>query len=149
MARRSDRMQRVQGCAESEERVRCRAMGEAERQLAEHLERLAELQGYCRDYAGRRPVGGTVSGAQWADFQTFLVRLDNAVATQAAEVGQARRKLDAHRQRWRIQRQKTESLARVVERYRDDEHRERDLQQQKLLDEQPAAPTPFDTPRDA
>jgi len=148
MARRSDRIRRVQGCAESEERVRCRAMGEAERQLALQLERLAELQGYCRDYAGRRPVGGTVSGAQWADFQTFLVRLDNAVATQVAEVGQARRNLDAHRQRWRIQRQKTESLARVAARYRDDEHRVRDRQQQKQLDEQPAGPTPFNTLQD-
>lgn len=139
MAKRSDRMQRVQGIAENEERKYCRAMGDAQRTLDEQQQRLADLRQYRDEYAARQPkaVSGAVSSVQWADFQNFLRRLDDAVHAQSQLVDGGKQNRDLHRQRWMIKRQKMESLQRVVDRYRSDEIRADEREQQKVQDDLP------------
>ena len=139
MKHRTDRIQRVQQLAETEERNYCRAMGEAQRIASEHEQRLRELQNYRQEYAGRRPHGGngTISGVQWTDYQNFLQRLDDAVRAQLQLVESSKRNRDTHRQRWMIKRQKMESLQRVVDRYRSDAVREGERKEQKTLDDLP------------
>ncbi len=139
MAKRSDRIQRVHGIAENEERDYCRAMGDAQRALDEQQQRLTELHQYRDEYAARQPKGmrGSVSSVQWADYQNFLRRLDDAVHAQSQLVDDGKQNRDAHRQRWMIKRQKMESLQRVVERYRSDEVRADEREQQKVQDDLP------------
>jgi flagellar FliJ protein len=143
MKKRSDRLGRVKRLADCEERNHCRAMGNAQRTLESQLERLEELQNYRRDYSGRQPRGGSISSTQWADYQNFLYRLDEAVAAQSQLVMDGRQSRDAHRQRWMVKRQKVESLQRVVERSRDAEFRHGERVSQKIQDELPATADPF------
>ncbi|ANO51050.1 flagellar export protein FliJ [Woeseia oceani] len=136
----ADRIQRVQHLAETEERKFCRAMGEAQRLLGDNEKRLQELQEYRREYASRRPNGvkGTISSVQWADYQNFLHRLDEAVRAQQELVMNSKQNRDAHRKRWMLKRQKMESLQKVVDRYRTDAVREDERQEQKVQDDLPA-----------
>lgn len=144
MKKKSARMQRVHGLAASEEKSSCRAMGEAQRLLDEQLQRLNELQAYRHEYSSRRPTNGIVNSAQWADYQNFLSRLDDAVHAQAQLVAEGERNRDAHRAQWQGKRMKMNSLQRVVERCRDDEQREAQRESQRRQDELPAPPGPFD-----
>lgn len=145
MKKRSDRIQRVQDIAENEERGYSRALGEAQRQLDEQQKRLQELRQYRSEYASRQPrgKGGAISSVQWADYQNFLRRLDDAVHAQAQLVADGKRNRDAHRQRWMKKRQKTESLQRVVDRYRSDELRADERAEQKIQDDLPLQPNQF------
>ena len=139
MKRRSDRIQRVQQLAETEERNFCRAMSDAQRIVNDHERRLRELQDYRSEYADRRPGGGngTVSSVQWTDYQNFLQRLDDAVHAQDRLVESSRQNRDVHRQRWMVKRQKMESLQKVVDRYRSDALRDDERKEQKVLDDLP------------
>lgn len=140
MKQRTDRIQRVQQLAETEERNCCRAMGEAQRIASDHEQRLRELQNYRREYASRRPRGGngTISGVQWTDYQNFLQRLDEAVRAQRQLVESSTKNRDTHRRRWMVKRQKMESLQRVADRYRSDALRDAERKEQKTLDDLPA-----------
>lgn len=143
MKKKSTRIARVHGLAESEEKSSCRAMGDAQRRLDEQLERLSELRAYRHEYASRRPKNGIVNSAQWADYQNFLSRLDDAVHAQTELVAEGERNRDAHRQQWQGKRMKMKSLQRVVERHRDDEHREAEKELQRTQDDLQAMPRPF------
>jgi flagellar protein FliJ len=145
MKKRSTRMQRVQDIAENEERGYSRALGKAQRQLDEQQKRLEELRQYRSEYAARQPKGqrGGISSVQWADYQNFLRRLDDAVHAQAELVADGKRNRDAHRQRWMKKRQKTESLQRVVDRFRGDELRADERTEQKIQDDLPPQPNLF------
>lgn len=146
MKKKSTRIKRVHGLAESEEKTSCRAMGEAQRLLDEQLQRLHELQAYRHEYSSRRPKSGVVNSAQWADYQNFLSRLDDAVHAQAELVAEGERNRDAHRAQWQGKRIKMKSLQRVVERHRDDELREAERESQRRQDDLQAMPRPFGRP---
>lgn len=143
MKKKSTRIKRVHGLAESEEKSSCRAMGEAQRQLDDQLQRLNELQAYRHEYSSRRPKNGVVNSAQWADYQNFLGRLDDAVHAQAELVAEGERNRDVHRSHWQQKRVKMKSLERVVDRYRDDEHREAERESQRRQDDLQLVPRPF------
>jgi len=143
MKKKSTRIERVHGLAESEEKTSCRAMGNAQRQLDEQLQRLRELRAYRQEYSSRRPKNGIVNSTQWADYQNFLSRLDDAVHAQAQLVAEGERNRDAHREQWQGKRIKMKSLERVVDRYRDDEHREAEKESQRQQDDLQAMPRPF------
>lgn len=146
MNKRSDRLKRVQSIAESEERDYCRAMGEAQRTLNEHLKQLEELRRYRLEYASQRnpgKSGRSISSTQYADFQNFLSRLDDAVHAQVEAVRTTQQNRDAHRARWMVKRQKMESLKRVVERHKADELQHDERLQQKVQDDMPRKADPF------
>lgn len=146
MVRRSKRLERVHTLAASEERDYCRAMGEAQRRLDQHLGRLEELKAYRREYAARQAPGqggAAVSSVRYADYRNFLERLDDAVRAQAEVVMTTEKSRDAHRERWMRKRRKSESLQRVVDRCRADESRAEERLRQKALDDLPLADDPF------
>jgi flagellar FliJ protein len=143
MKKKSERLGRVQRLVTTQEQQYCRAMGNAQRTLEQHQQRLDELKAYREDYAGRRPPGGVVSSAQWADYQHFLQRLDTAVQSQTQVVMDGRQSRDVHRQRWMVKRQKVESLQRIVDRFRDSESRHNERLGQKAQDDLPAMDDPF------
>lgn len=146
MKKKSDRLKRVQSIAESEEREYCRALGEAQRMLDEHLQQLEELKNYRQDYAAQRnpgTSGRTISSAQYADYQNFLQRLDEAVRAQADAVRTTEQNCDAHRARWMVKRQRMESMKRVVERCELSETQKLKQLEQKAQDELPRQQDPF------
>ena len=134
MKRRTARMHKVFLLAETEEQQQCRAMGSSQRSLDDEINRLAELKAYRQSY-GVRCREGAYNSMQWKDYQSFLQRLDEAVAIQTQVVMDGRQKRDAHRSRWMTKRRKAESLERVVDRFRQQDMRSEERGEQKTSDE--------------
>ena len=142
MKRRIERMHKVFLLAEMEEKQQCRAMGSSQRSLDDEINRLAELKAYRQSY-GARCREGTYNSMQWKDYQSFLERLDQAVAIQTQVVMDGRQKRDAHRSRWMTKRRKVESLERVVDRFRQQDLQAEERSEQKVSDELTAKRTLF------
>lgn len=146
MPKRSDKLKRVRSLAESEEKQQCRAMGDAQRRLDEHEDRLSELRQYREEYTQRQPQetrGGGISSVHYADYQNFLQRLDDAVHAQSLEVRTTQQNRDAHRERWIAKVQRKETLQRAVERSELDETQKMKRLEQKQQDELPPQKSPF------
>ena len=134
MRRRTARMHKVFLLAETEEKQQCRAMGNSQRSLDDEINRLAELKAYRQSY-GARCAEGAYNSMQWKDYQSFLQRLDQAVAIQTQVVMDGRQKRDTQRSRWMTKRRKVESLERVVDRFRQQEIQSEERGEQKTSDE--------------
>lgn len=134
MKRRTERMHKVFRLAETEEKQQCRAMGSSQRSLDDEMQRLAELKAYRQSY-GAQCRNGAYNSMQWKDYQSFLERLDQAVAIQTQVVMDGRQKRDAHRSRWMTKRRKAESLERVVDRFRQQDARTDERSEQKTADD--------------
>lgn len=132
---RTERMKTLRSVAEHEERRQSKALGAAQRQLAENKARLEELKRYRREYAESMGSRSGSPAIHWQEHHRFLQRLDEAIVAQAAIVrdGQARR--EAHRRQWVKKRQRLDSLARVVERCENDDKRDADRREQRECDE--------------
>ena len=128
-------MEQIRAIADAEEKVSCRDMGASQRALDKEIERLNELKAYRQNYEQKRAEPRSASAGQWADYQRFLERLNEAVTAQTQVVLDSRQKLDLHRRHWMSRRQRLDSLGRVVERFRRQESTEEERREQKLLDE--------------
>jgi len=137
--KRSKKISKVVALASSEERKHGAATGASSRHLSEQVSRLGELNAYRHSYANRCKFGGNVSAAHWKDHQTFLQRLDQAVKSQQQIIRDSEQNLEIHRRRWLAKRQRLESLQRVLDSYRADEHLHEERRQQRELDDLPPA----------
>ena len=142
--KRSERMKIVQSVAENEERQECRAMGESQRKLEAEMTRLEELEAYRHTYSSKGTLKKGARPLQWQDYHKFLIRLDQAVATQEQVVRDGKWQRQEHRNRWMIKRRRLESLSRIVDRYTNAEFDETERQLKKLQDSQPIRPGPYD-----
>ncbi|MDH3533252.1 MAG: flagellar export protein FliJ, partial [Gammaproteobacteria bacterium] len=121
MRKRSRKISKIVALARSEEQRAGAATGKSRRQLEEQLARLGELNAYRFSYAGRSKSLEKVNSAHWKDYQNFLQRLDQAVASQQQIVKDAEKNLELYRQRWLAKRQRLESLQKVLDRYQVEE----------------------------
>lgn len=135
MKSRSERLRKIVNLARAEEKKACEEMSRAQKTLNTNINRLRELESYKHNYAQNLPGLGTVSAARWQDNQTFLNRIDRALAGQKALILADERLRDSHRRRWLVERQKLESLERVVNRFRRSEADALDRQSQQAQDE--------------
>ena len=149
MKARSKKIGKLVSLAASEERRSGVATGQSSRKLAEQLGRLGELNAHRQSYAERsREISG-VSSAHWKDYQMFMHRLDQAVQSQQQIVRDSERNLESHRRRWLEKRRRLEALQGVLESYRNEEFRHEERQQQRALDDLPAAASPYGNESDA
>ena len=118
MKKRSQRIDRVVSLAKSEERRSGQAAGRIRREFEAHVERLGELNAYRHSYAQLAQSLQQIDAAHWKDYQNFLARLDEAVASQQQVVKRCQQHLEAQQRRWIAKRQRLESLERVLERHR-------------------------------
>lgn len=143
MKNRSDKIRKVVSLASAEEGRAGAATGRSRSQLEQHLQRLGELNAYRQDYARKSRTIGTLSSAQWKDYQSFMAKLDRAVKSQQQIVRDSELNLDAHRRRWTAKRQRLESLQRVLDSYCGAEALHAERLQQRALDDLPPAGRPF------
>ena len=132
-------MHKIFKLAKAEERRVAEEMGRAQRSLNAEISRLQELESYRQNYTDQFQTGGTISASRWQDYQNFLERIDKAVDSQKQQIMNGRESRDVHRRRWMLEKQKLDSLERVVERFRQVEVRETDRRSQKDMDELTAA----------
>jgi len=133
--KRSARLNKIYDLAQVQEKKSCEKMGAAQQSLDAEVARLEELQSYRRSYAEKIAARESTSAALWQDYQSFLDRIDRAVVAQKSQILSGQESCDAHRRRWFAERQKLDSLGRVIDRYRNEETVDADRQAQKGIDD--------------
>ena len=142
-------MQRLVAIAAAEERREGIELGKSQRALEAEQGRAEELHAYRRSYAERPAPEASVNAAHWQDYQNFLRRLDQACEMQAQVVRDAQKKVDAHRARWRVKRQRLQSLEQVVARHQEAERHIDERRLQKAIDDLPTYRDRYAGPEDS
>ena len=138
--KRAERLQMVQNVVDDQERSRAEALAASERRVTESEAKLAELQvyqdSYVRGFAIRAESG--IDGAMARDYQAFLARLEEALRQQTQVLIRARAQRDGEMQIWQGAAQRAEAVGQMVKRFRSDEARALDRQEQVESDERSA-----------
>jgi flagellar protein FliJ len=135
--KRSERMQTVERVVSDVEKKRAEALALRERHVTECEHKLQELESYQKSYAEQFQVraGAGIGAAGLRDFQTFMVRLGEAVKQQTQLVAKAKADRDAERTVWQHAAQRAEAVGGLVERWQKDEQVQQDKQDQRDSDE--------------
>jgi len=128
-------MQKIFNLAKAEERKVAEEMGRVQRSLNAEISRLQELESYRQNYTQQFQSSGGISAARLQDYQNFLERIDRAVDGQKEQIMMGRETRDVHRRRWMTEKQKLDSLEKVVDRFRKVEGQETDRRSQKDMDD--------------
>lgn len=135
--KRSERMQTVERVVSDVEKKRAEALAARERHVTDCEQKLQELESYQKSYAqqfqARAGVG--IGAAGLRDFQTFMLRLGEAVKQQTQLVEKAKADRDAERTVWQHAAQRAEAVGGLVERWQKEEQRQQDKQDQRDSDE--------------
>lgn len=135
--KRSERMQTVERVVSDTERKRAEALAARERHVTECEHKLSELEAYQKNYAQQfqARAGAGIGAAGLRDFQTFMARLAEAVKQQAQLLVKARADRDAELKVWQHAAQRAEAVGGLVERWKKEERRVEDRQEQRESDE--------------
>ena len=143
MTRRSRKIGKIASIAAAAERRLGELTGRARKLLEEPLDRLGELNAFRHDDVKKSQARSTLNSAHWQDYQKFLHRLDGALKAQQQIVRESERTLETHRQRWIAERQRLESLERVIEKCEAEERAHESRLEQKRMDELPIKRSSF------
>ena len=112
-------------------------LADAEAEIADGEQKLAELERYRNDYQQQWISQGQkgVSGQWLMNYQRFLSQLETAVAQQANSVTWHREAVDKARLNWQERYARLEGLRKLVERYLEEARQAEDKREQKQLDE--------------
>ena len=135
--KRSERMQTVERVVSDVEKKRAEALAVRERHVTECEQKLQELETYQKSYAQQfqTRAGAGIGAAGLRDFQTFMVRLGEAVKQQTQLVEKAKADRDAERKVWQHAAQRAEAVGGLVERWQKEEQQQQDKQDQRDTDE--------------
>lgn len=139
MKRRTQKIDKVVSLAAAEEKRSGEETGRSQRSLNDQLDRLGELNAFRHNYRNKNPAASGVSAARWADYQSFLSRLDRAVYSQQQIIRDCEQNVETHRKRWMLKRQKLESLERVLEKCQKQDAIYEARLEQKQLDDIPSS----------
>src|SRR5581483_8315076 len=138
--KRAQRLEMVQNVVDDQERRRAEALAASERRVTESEAKLAELETYHESYvrglAIRAEAGIDANLAR--DYQAFLARLEEALRQQNQIVIRARAQRDGEMQIWQGAAQRAEAVGQMVKRFRTEEARAYDRQEQVESDERSA-----------
>jgi flagellar FliJ protein len=130
-------MQTVERVVSDVEKKRAEALAARERHVTECEQKLQELETYQKSYAQQfqARAGAGIGAAGLRDFQTFMLRLGEAVKQQTQLVEKAKADRDAERKVWQHAAQRAEAVGGLVERWQQEEQRQQDKQDQRDTDE--------------
>jgi len=137
MMNKSQRLKPVSDIAVAKERDAARHMGQQQRILAEHENKLIELINYRSEYVEKMVSAGSagIGAGQMQDYTHFIRRLDEAIVYQKNQIGLAKRQLEVKQREWQAMHTRSEALNKVVHRYKTVETREQDKREQNESDE--------------
>jgi flagellar FliJ protein len=137
---RTQRIRPVQRIVDDREREQARAVALARSRLAEAEGKHVELTRYRDDYQRgfQKEAAGGASGLRLRDFRLFLARLDEALRQQEQVVLRARADVDQQTRLWMESQRRAKALGIVVDKWRGEERRAADRQDQRETDERAA-----------
>ena len=135
--KRSERFKPIHNLAKQNEDVAAQTLGKLQRQLTEHHTKLSELMAYYDDYRTRFNQEGMkgMSIIQVQSYQRFISQLEIAITDQKKRIARMTEACDSSRAEWKAERQKTEVLKKVINRYEKQELTHRNRQEQRHSDE--------------
>ncbi len=133
----SKRLKPVQQVAASKELKAARSMGQAKQNLAQQEAKLLQLKLYHQEYLERFQQASAqgISVTQLQEYRAFLAKLDSAIQEQEKIVADSATRHTTQRDNWKQKRTRTQALGKVVERYRKEERKTEDRNEQKENDE--------------
>ena len=134
---RSKRFRPIVKHAQRLERDAAKALGDAQRQVAEAEQRLDQLRDYRHEYTERFARSGNhgLRPEQMMDYQAFLEKLNTAIAQQQQNIVKARQSLQQCRQYWFAQRGRSKLLDNVLARYVESEIQHASKREQRETDD--------------
>lgn len=135
--KRSQRFKPIHHLAQQSEDVAAQTLGKIQRELSLHHEKLLELNEYYQDYQARfnqQAVNG-MSVVQVQSYQKFIAQLETAIQQQKLHIARVSEACDSSREDWTSERQKTQVLQKVIDRYEKQERHSLNKQEQRQNDE--------------
>jgi flagellar protein FliJ len=135
--KKSERLEPVIKVARNTEQNAAKALGESRRILEKNEAKLTELLNYRQEYSKKYEDTGRdgMEINRLNEFRQFLVRLNDAIASQRELIRIKQSELDRKNTIWRQTRVKHKSIDKIVTRHRMDEHNDDDRQQQGESDD--------------
>ena len=143
--RRSKRLSAVIKLAQNREKQAVRQMGVSRQHLDLQLQTLEELVTYRSEYTREfQDAMKTGLGAlSMQDYHQFLIRLNEAIQQQQEQVNMATQDHELSRQLWLDSRCHSKGVAKVAERYQNQERKQQQQQEQRENDERWQHPKSF------
>ncbi len=135
--KRSDRFKPIHNLAQQSEDVAAQTLGKIQRELSEHHLKLSELMKYYEDYTTQfnQKAGQGMSVTQVQSYQKFISQLEVAISEQKKNITRVTEACDCSRADWTVERQKTQVLEKVINRYQKQEQQDSNRQEQRQSDE--------------
>jgi len=133
---RSKRFEPIQEIAASSAADLSRSMADAARRLAELERQFDQLKTYRDDYTrNSTEARGTMDAVRLQNYRSFLDRLGEAMRQHVTKLDTARAEYERRRLQWSEKRIEAESLGRVMERMRKEEHYVAEQREQRETDD--------------
>ena len=135
--RRSKRLQVVLDLAKRKEDEALKALQVAQGSLIAQKQKLQELTQYQRDYQQslREAYQTQATAESCATYQHFLAQVGDAIEQQQHVVELAEEQFDKVRKHWLTLHEKQQGMGSLIDRFRDEEDKELDKKEQKMIDE--------------
>ena len=135
--KRSLRFKPIHQLAQQSEDVAANTLGKIQRELTQHHEKLSELMQYYQDYQTRfnEKASNGMSVVQVQSYQKFISQLEIAIKQQKEHIVRVSEACDSSRVDWTSERQKTQVLQKVMNRYEKKEQLASNRQEQRRNDE--------------
>ena len=137
MKNRSSRLDIVAKLADEKEQACTLHLAGAQARLGDAESRISELRRYLKEYQQaieqRARSGMGVAGVR--DYQTFIMRIGEAVRQQDALVSQLRTECERARAQWRHAAVRKASIGKLLAKARSEARQHEERQQQKELDD--------------
>jgi flagellar FliJ protein len=113
-----------------------RAMGDAERRVADLERQFEQLKSYRDEYArNSTPSSGTIDAVKLQNYRSFFDRLGEALRQKEQALDLARAEYEKRRSQWSEKRIEAETLSRAVDRFRKEEQHVADRREQREGDD--------------
>ncbi len=133
---RSKRFEPIQEIVASSATDLSRSMADAGRRLAELERQFDQLKTYRDDYTrNSTEARGTMDAVRLQNYRSFLDRLGEAMRQHVTKLDAARAEYERRRLQWSEKRIEAESLGRVIERLRKEEHYVAEQREQRETDD--------------
>lgn len=135
--KRSERFKPIHNLAQKSEDVAAQRLGVIQRELSEHHEKLSELMNYYQDYQSRfnEQAAKGMSVVQVQSYQKFISQLEIAIKQQKEHIARVTAACNATRADWTVEKQKTQVLEKVMNRYEKKEQQVSNRKEQARNDE--------------
>lgn len=133
----SDRLKPVRRVAQSRERDAAKLLGDAQRILQDQESRLEQLRLFQREYRERFETASRtgMSITQLQEYQAFMLKLQRGIEQQEGIVETSRQDRSLKKQHWQKKFTRTQAIGKVIDRFRQEEHKDRERKEQKENDE--------------